>query len=136
MEEQDLAANNMMGQNQEGSNANWPVKILTALSIIGDNINNLQGEHLGKIKDMMIDLQGGSITYVVVEYGGFLSMGSKLFAIPFSALKLDQANRRFILEVEKELFEKAPGFDKDHWPSTNSHEYFEGVGSFWGSFRV
>ncbi len=35
-QEQDLAANNISGQNQEGSNANWPVKILTATSIIGD----------------------------------------------------------------------------------------------------
>lgn len=69
--EQNLAANNMSGHNQEGSNANWPVKILTATSIIGDGIENLQGEQLGKIKDIMIDIYQASIVYVVVEYGGF-----------------------------------------------------------------
>jgi sporulation protein YlmC with PRC-barrel domain len=133
-QEQDLAANNMSGQNQEGSNANWPVKILTATSIIGDEIVNLSGAHLGKIKDIMINLHEASIMYVVVEYGGFLGMGEKLFAVPFQAIVLDQVNQQFTLDIDKELFEKAPGFDKHHWPATNSHEYFQGVGSFWGSF--
>lgn len=133
-QQQDLAANNMSGQNQEGSNANWPVKILTATSIIGDEIHNLQGEHLGKIKDMMVDLDGGCITYVVIEYGGFLGIGEKLFALPFKAIKLDQVNQKFILDIDKALLDKAPGFDKNHWPSTNSHEYFQEVGSYWGAF--
>jgi sporulation protein YlmC with PRC-barrel domain len=133
-QEQNLAANNMSGQNQEGSNANWPVKTLTATSIIGDKIENLQGEHLGKIKDLMIDLQGGGITYVVIEYGGFLGIGDKLFAIPFKAIQLDQVNRRFTLNIDQALFEKAPGFDKNHWPATNSHQYFQDVTSYWGSF--
>ncbi|MDO1446466.1 PRC-barrel domain-containing protein [Rhodocytophaga aerolata] len=131
---QDLSASNMSGQNQEGSNANWPVKTLTATSMIGDGIENLQGEHLGKIKDLMVDLESGSITYVVIEYGGFLGMGEKLFALPLKALKLDQVNRKFTLNIDRALFEKAPGFDKHHWPATNSHEYFQEVGSYWGSF--
>ncbi len=133
-QEQDLAANNISGQNQEGSNANWPVKILTATSIIGDGVENQEGEHLGKIKDIMLDIHQGSITYVVVEYGGFLGIGEKLFAIPIQAMKLDQVNHKFILDIDKGLFENAPGFDKHHWPATNSHHYFQGVGSFWGSF--
>jgi sporulation protein YlmC with PRC-barrel domain len=133
-QEQDLAANNMSGQNQEGSNANWPVKILTATSIIGDQIENPRGEHLGKIKDIMIDIHQASIMYVVVEYGGFLGMGEKLFAIPFQIIELDQVNHKFVLDIDQAIFEKAPGFDKNHWPATNSHEYFQGVGSFWGSF--
>jgi sporulation protein YlmC with PRC-barrel domain len=132
--EQNLAANNMSGQNQEGSNANWPVKILTATSIIGDGIENLQGEHLGKIKDIMLDIHQGHIIYIVIQYGGFLGIGEKLFAIPVQAIELDQVKQKFILDIDKELFEKAPGFDQHHWPATNSHDYFQGVGSFWGSF--
>ena len=133
-QQQDLAANNMSGQNQEGSNANWPVKVLTATSIIGDKIENLEGEQLDKIKDLMVDLQGGCITYVVVEYGGCLEIGEKLFALPFNAIQLDQAKKRFLLDIDRDLLEKAPGFDKNHWPATNSHEYFQEAGSYWGSF--
>jgi sporulation protein YlmC with PRC-barrel domain len=133
-QEQDLASNNVSGQNQEGNNANWPVKILTATSIIGDQIYNLQGEHIGKIKDIMIDLEEGGISYVILEYGGFLGIGGKLFAFPFKTIQLDQVNRRFILDVDKEYLDKEPGFDKSHWPATNSHGYAAGNTSSWGSF--
>ncbi len=134
MNENDLMQDNLTGQNQEGSNANWPVKILTVTSIIGDKVENNQGEDLGKIKDIMLDIQAGTISYVVLETGGILGINEKLFAIPFRALKLKQEDHKFILNVDKDQFEQAPGFDKDHWPGTNSHEYYQGVGSYWGNF--
>ena len=134
MEENDLYQDNLTGHNQEGGNANWPVRILTASSIIGDPIENTQGEHLGNIKDIMLDIRQGNISYIVMEHAGILGFNEKLFAIPFRNLKLDQVNQRFILNANKEQFENAPGFDKHHWPSTNSHEYFQGVGSYWGDF--
>jgi sporulation protein YlmC with PRC-barrel domain len=132
--EGDLEAGNATGQNQEGSNANWPVKILTATSLIGDRVENRQGEHLGRIKDIMLDMQRGNIAYVVLEYGGFMGMGEKLFAIPFIDLDLDQTQQKFMLDVDKEQLDRAPGFDKDHWPETNSHSYSKGAGSSWGGF--
>ncbi len=46
-----------------------------------------------------------------------MGMGDKLFAIPWSALTVDKVEKRFILNVEKELLKRAPGFDKDHWPN-------------------
>jgi sporulation protein YlmC with PRC-barrel domain len=134
MDEKDLNQDNLTGHNQEGGNANWPVRILTASSIIGDQVDNTEGEHLGEIKDIMLDIQQGNITYIVMENAGLLGLNEKLFAIPFRALKLDPSSQRFILNVNKEQFENAPGFDKDHWPGTNSHKYFHGVGSYWGDF--
>ncbi|MDQ4139251.1 MAG: PRC-barrel domain-containing protein [Bacteroidota bacterium] len=134
MNDNDLMKDNLTGQNQEGSNANWPVKILTATSIIGDDVDNTQGEHLGKIKDLMLDVHQGTISYVIMEVGGFLGINEKLFALPYRALKLDPADQKFILNANKEQLEQAPGFDKDHWPGTNSHEYFEGAGNYWGNF--
>jgi sporulation protein YlmC with PRC-barrel domain len=131
---EDLQTGNATGQNQEGSSANWPVKILTATSIIGDRVENRQGEHLGRIKDIMLDLQRGNIAYVVLEYGGFMGVGEKLFAIPFIDLDLDQTQQKFMLDVEKEQLDRAPGFDKAHWPETNSHSYSKGTSSSWGGF--
>lgn len=43
-------------------------------------------------------------------------MGNKLFAVPWEALKIDEANHEFILNVDKEFLQRAPGFDKDDWP--------------------
>jgi len=127
-----LEKENATGQNQQGANANRPVHVLTATSIIGDSVENKQGEKIGKIKDIMLNTQDGRIQYLVIEFGGFMGFGEKLFAIPFAALKLNAKNVDFVLNIEKEFLEKAPGFDVNHWPETNSH-YFD-VNSYWGSF--
>lgn len=124
---------NLTGKNHEGANANRHVKILTATSIIGDKVENHQNESLGEIYDLMINVQSGKVEYVIVEHGGFLGMGQKLFAIPFEQLELDTRKEVYILNRSKEFFDQAPGFDKDHWPETNSHSY-EKENMYWGSF--
>ena len=133
-EERNLDTDNVTGENHQGANANWPVRILTASSIIGDRVENRKGESLGKIKDIMLNIRQGSIEYIVLEYGGFLGLGEKLFAIPFNRLELDAANQLFLLDLSKEKLEKAPGFDKDHWPETNNHEYYNDVSTYWCDF--
>ena len=123
---------NLTGENHEGSKANTPLRFLTASSVIGDKVYNNSEEKLGTIKDIMLDLSGGKIEYVVVEMGGFLGIGEKFFAIPYPLLKVDPANERFILNQNKETLEKAPGFDKDHWPETNAH--LQVSNDYWGGF--
>ncbi len=89
---------------------------LSASSISGDKVKNAQGDSLGKIEDLMIDLEKGRVSYAVLSFGGFLGMGDKLFAIPMEALTVDPDDHAFILNVSKEKLENAPGFDKDNWP--------------------
>ena len=101
-----------MSQLQKFSNS--PVK---ASSVIGTNVVNRLGDNLGDIKEVVIDPRSGRVAYAVVSFGGFLSMGEKLFAIPFSALEYNVAKSDYVLDVSKERLEAAPGFDKDHWPS-------------------
>ncbi|MBA2249162.1 MAG: PRC-barrel domain-containing protein [Chitinophagaceae bacterium] len=98
-----------------------PLKYLAAKSIIGDKVKNAKGEHMGKIEDIMIDITSGKIEYVVIEFGGFLTIGDKYFAIPFNLLKIDAANKMFVFDQPREVLEKAPGFDLNHWPETNLH---------------
>ena len=113
---------NITGQNNSGSRPNEPLKHLTASSLIGDNIFNPAGETLGKIKDIMIDIIEGRILYVIVEFGGFLGMNQKLFAVPMQALQLAKEHKNaFILNETKESLKSYPGFDKEHWPQTNLH---------------
>jgi sporulation protein YlmC with PRC-barrel domain len=91
-------------------------KVLSSSSICSDHVKNAAGEELGKIQDLMIDVNSGRIGYAVLSFGGFLKMGNKLFAIPWQALQLDAVNKEFILNVDKRVLENAPGFDKDNWP--------------------
>jgi sporulation protein YlmC with PRC-barrel domain len=116
-----LQNENLTGVNHEGAHPNLPLKYLTASSIIGDKVHNEKDEHMGKIADIMIDITTGKIEYIVIEFGGFLTIGEKYFAIPFGLLKVDPVKKVFIFNQPKEMLEKAPGFDMNHWPETNLH---------------
>ena len=119
----ELFNDNLTGENEEGLYPNLPLKCLTATSIIGDKVYNKEDEYLGDIKEIMLNLNTGQIEYYVIEFGGFLGMGEKLFAIPFRLLSIDADKQLFIFDQQKEILENAPGFDKQHWPETNIHYY-------------
>lgn len=109
-------------------------RVLSATTVIGDKVLNTAGEQLGTIKELMIDLDEGLIAYAVLSFGGFLGMGDKLFAIPWEALTIDTENHAFILDVDKEVLESAPDFDKDHWPDNAKYEanWLLGVYEYYG----
>jgi hypothetical protein len=90
--------------------------VVSAIALIGNRVVNDQDEDLGHVKELMINVATGQVAYAVLSFGGVLGMGDKLFAVPWSALRLNHQNKAFLLEVSKERLEEAPGFDKDHWP--------------------
>ncbi|HHX81816.1 MAG TPA: PRC-barrel domain containing protein, partial [Pseudomonadaceae bacterium] len=104
-------------------------KVLSAGSLSKDKVQNLSGESLGDIEDLMIDLGTGRVAYAVLSFGGVLGMGNKLFAIPWQAMNLDTDNQVFLLDVNKESLEQAPGFDKDDWPDMSDPRWGTGIHS-------
>jgi hypothetical protein len=100
--------------------------------LTGNDVRNLQGEDVGHIKELMIDLRTGRITYAVLSFGGILGLGDKLFAVPWAALRLNQEENFFLLDVFKERLEKAPGFDKDHWPNMQDPAWSSEVDRYYG----
>jgi len=91
-------------------------RVLSAGTLAGDRVRNAAGEDLGKVEEIMIDLASGRVAYVVLSFGGFLGIGDKLFAVPWQALRIDEGEHQFVLDVDRKTLENAPGFDKDNWP--------------------
>src|SRR6204780_870747 len=108
-------------------------RVMGASTVNGDNVVNKAGEDAGKIDEIMIDTPTGRIAYAVLSFGGFLGMGDKLFAIPWSSLALDTVEHQFILNVDKELLKAAPGFDKDRWPNMADHTWGVKVYTYYGA---
>jgi len=107
--------------------------LMGADTLIGDNVVNGMEENLGDIKEIMLDMNTGQVAYAVLAFGGFLGMGEKLFAVPWQALHLDTANKRFVLNVEKERLKTAPGFNKDSWPDMADVTWANQIHSFYGT---
>ncbi len=91
-------------------------RVLSASTLEGDRVVNPAGEDLGKVRDLAIDLTSGRVAYLVLSYGGVLGIGDKLFAVPWRAVRIDEEEKAFVLDIDKRRLELAPGFDKDHWP--------------------
>jgi hypothetical protein len=108
-------------------------RVLAADTLTGNKVVNPQKEDLGKIEHLMVDPERGRIAYAVLSFGGFLGMGDKLFAIPWGALALDTVEKRFILNVDKELLKRAPGFDKDAWPNMADQTWASKVYTYYGA---
>jgi len=108
-------------------------RLMGANTLIGNDVYNHVGENLGDIKEIMLDVGSGRISYAVLSFGGFLSLGEKLFAVPWSALKLDTYNKRFTLSIDRSRLESAPGFDKDQWPDMADSEWAAGIHAYYGT---
>ena len=107
-------------------------EVMAADTLLGDRVINTRGEDLGEIRDIMLDVPSGRIAYAVLSFGGVMGIGDKLFAIPWSALTMDADRRCFVLDIERDRLQHAPGFDKQHWPSmadpgwaTEVHAFYE-----------
>src|SRR3954452_13707130 len=105
---------------------------IRASQLMGQNLKNSNGDNVGEIKDLVID-SSGKIRYAAVTYGGFLGLGSKLFAVPFEAFQVrhdpndrsssndrndangrnDRNNYVLTLDVTKDQLNGAQGFDND-----------------------
>lgn len=107
-------------------------ELMAAGTLEGNDVLNLEGEKLGTIQDIMLDVPKGKIAYAVLSRGGVLGMGDKLFAIPWTALTLDTARKCFVLNVDSQRLKDAEGFDKDKWPkmadftwASEIHDYYD-----------
>ena len=106
-------------------------RLMGAGTLIGNDVYNHKNENVGDIKEIMLDTQSGKVIYAVLSFGGFLSMGEKLFAVPWNALTLDTENKRFVLNVEKDRLKLAPGFDKDKWPNMSDPSWVKEIHSYY-----
>ena len=115
--------------------------VMSWATLAGDPVVNRANEDLGKIEHVMIDVPTGRIAYAVLACGGVFGIGAKFFAVPWAALTRDAERQCLVLDVDKDSLDKAPGFDKDHWPAMDDpawasliHDYY-GVPPYWEGHR-
>ncbi|WGS55046.1 PRC-barrel domain-containing protein (plasmid) [Paraburkholderia sp. D15] len=105
--------------------------VMAAATLDGNKVYSSDGEDIGKISDIMLDVRSGRVAYAVLTAGGFLGMGGTLHAIPWSALTLDTDEKCFHLSVAAERVKTAPGFDRDHWPAMADPQWGASVHQFY-----
>ncbi len=116
--------------------------VVKASNLLNSSLFNPEGENLGDIDDLLIDLGSGQVRYVIVAIGGFLGLGEELRAIPLRAFDLDTrgvfddtAAATFILGVDQAVLEQAPTFNADAYPNTATPDWDVEWLQFWEDNR-
>ena len=114
-------------------------RVISASSVQGSEVRTPSDEGIGEIKDIMIDVSTGEISYAVLSVStGFLNLESKYFAVAWGALNFDRyradtyGENVITLDVSKERLENSPGFDKDNWPTHPDSTFIDSVNSYYG----
>jgi sporulation protein YlmC with PRC-barrel domain len=82
-----------------------------ASKLIGASVINDKNESIGKLDDIIFD--NNRVMYAVLQVGGFLGVGSRLVAVPYDSLKVDEGGKKVVL----------PGASKDELKKLAEFKY-------------
>ena len=109
-----------------------PYGAAKASEIIGMAVKNYQGEKLGKVEDLAVDVESGRILQVIVSTGGFIGVGDTLTAVPPGALHHDVAHKVLHLDANKEKLKAAAKFELAQWAEHSDSKHLSEVYRYYG----
>jgi sporulation protein YlmC with PRC-barrel domain len=91
----------------------------TVTNFYKQNVYDPSDNKIGDVDDVLIDKEG-RITAMIIGVGGFLGMGEKDVAVPFSSVRASEKNNKWylVLNTNKEALKTAPGFTYDKTKTT------------------
>lgn len=83
---------------------------IRATRVIGTEVYNTAGEHIGEIKDVMLEKTSNGIMFAVIGFGGFLGIGEKYHAIPWASLDYDKEVGGYVVPFTADQLKAAPSY--------------------------
>lgn len=105
--------------------------LISSADVDGTNVYNNVGDKLGSIDDLMIDRHTGQVRYAVMEFGGFLGMGTDRYPLPWNMLKYDANQGGYVVPLDKDQLSNAPKYAHDS-PPDYTPEYGREVDTYYG----
>jgi len=108
------------------------MRLIAADKVEGVSVYNPNGDKLGTVENIFIDKVSGQAEFATMAFGGILGMGEKHYPLPWSVLTYDTGKDGFVVALEKETLEGAPGYDKSRF-STSDYGWREEVSGYYGA---
>ena len=110
---------------------NTASSVISSDRVNGTNVYNPAGEKLGSIDSLMIDKLSGRVRHAVMEFGGFLGIGTDRYPLPWDTLKYEPSQGGYVVSLAKEQLENAPRYAQDTVPEYTD-DYGRRVHDFYG----
>ncbi len=105
-----------------------PRNLISSEHVVGAKVYDSAGKDIGEIDHLMIDKISGQARYAVVNFCGFMCLRPGHHAVPWSALKYDKQQERYVTDVTQHLVEQAPEYDENSWMDrdweTRVHQHY------------
>lgn len=88
-------------------------RAIPASKVVGTDVYNAQGDHIGHVEEVVLDKMSNNIMFAVLGFGGFLGIGEKYHAMPWSMLDYDTDKGGYIVGLDKSVLQGAPVYDLD-----------------------
>lgn len=113
---QDVAETQQDQDVTEQSDAFVGEAAVRASEIIDFNIEDTQGEEVGQIEDIIVELDTGNVQYVVVSLDDEIDNSEDFFGLQLSGLNFNAENDAFVFDpANQSLLQNAPSFSQDEW---------------------
>ena len=96
------------------------LELIASNKVEGTSVYNSGGEKLGSIYNFMVNKFTGQVEYAVLQFGGFLGMGSDYYPVPWALLDYQEDKGGYVMNVDKKTLESAPHFPLDNLPEFNA----------------
>jgi sporulation protein YlmC with PRC-barrel domain len=106
--------------------------LLRSKTLFEYRVKSPHGEDLGKIEEVMIDMEMGRVAYAVLSFGGLLGLGSKWVPVPWDAVALRPEEKVLVLQIEKQKIEKAPNFEAATLPELANRQWGAVIHTYYG----
>jgi hypothetical protein len=84
--------------------------VISSDRVEGTSVYNRAGDKLGSVDYLVIDKLSGNVRYAVLEFGGFLGIGTDRYPLPWSVLKYDTEKDGYVVPLDKATLERAPHY--------------------------
>jgi sporulation protein YlmC with PRC-barrel domain len=81
--------------------------------IQGMQVAGIDGDKLGVVRELFLELSSGQLAFVIVEAAGLLGRSGKFHPVPWSAVRYDAVARQFQVEMTKNDFKASPNYDRE-----------------------
>jgi sporulation protein YlmC with PRC-barrel domain len=77
------------------------------------HVAGIDGDKLGAVRELFLELSSGRVAFVIVEAAGLLGGSGKFHPVPWSAVRYDAVARHFQVEMTKNDFKASPSYDRE-----------------------
>jgi PRC-barrel domain protein len=91
------------------------IDAVDAHGILGRDVRSAANEDMGRLVDVIVD-RGGSVRGAVIDFGGFLGVGSRKIVVDWSALhfwNVADKTKSISLELTRDQVKAAPEYKED-----------------------